>query len=124
MTIRGAKPLASPRTLKNTGPARSYPATEIRSLTKRLTGAKRHWRMRQDPPVRFIRIKEAIKAVSGTHPSTKQQDKLFRNDLVRVDTPAQPQPQAMGAARRDPRRGEIPVTRICAVSVCRPRLGK
>ena len=41
-----------------------------------------------------------------------------------LDTPAQPQPQAMGAARRDPRRGEIPVTRICVVSVRRPRLGK
>ena len=31
------------------------------------------------------------------------------------DTPVQPQPQAMGAARRDPRRGEIPVT--CASAV-------
>ena len=27
-------------------------------------------------------------------------------------TPVQPQPDAMGAARRDPRRGEIPVMRI------------
>ena len=40
------------------------------------------------------------------------------------DTPAQPQPQAMGAARRDPRRGEIPVTRARAVQACRLRLGK
>ena len=40
------------------------------------------------------------------------------------DTPVQPQPQAVGAARRDPRRGEIPVTRARAVQACRPRLGK
>ena len=40
------------------------------------------------------------------------------------DTPVQPQPQAVGAARRDPRRGEIPVTRARAVQACRLRLGK
>ena len=36
---------------------------------------------------------------------------LSCDDSTSVGTPAQPQPHAMGAARRDPRRGEIPVTR-------------
>ena len=36
-------------------------------------------------------------------------------------TPAQPQPQAMGAARRDPRRGEIPVTCASTVRQLPPR---
>ena len=35
---------------------------------------------------------------------------LSCDDSINVGTPAQPQSQAMGAARRDPRRGEIPVT--------------
>ena len=37
--------------------------------------------------------------------------RLFCHNSTGIDTPVQPQTQAMGAARRDPRRGEIPVTR-------------
>ena len=36
---------------------------------------------------------------------------LSRDDSTSVGTPAQPQLHAMGAARRDPRRGASPVTR-------------
>ena len=36
---------------------------------------------------------------------------LSRDDSTSVGTPAQPQLHAMGAARRDPRRGESPVAR-------------
>ena len=36
---------------------------------------------------------------------------LSRDDSTSVGTPVQPQLHAMGAARRDPRRGESPVTR-------------
>ncbi len=36
---------------------------------------------------------------------------LSCDDSTNVGTPVQPQLQAMGAARRDPRRGESPVTR-------------
>ena len=44
-------------------------------------------------------------------PSRKQaMADLSCDDSINVGTPAQPQSQAMGAARRDPRRGEIPVT--------------
>ena len=64
------------------------------------------------------------KAASGTHPAIKQCDNLFRNDLVRIDTPVQPQFQTMGAARREPRRGESPVMCVRTVSVFRPRLGE
>ena len=35
---------------------------------------------------------------------------LSCDDSINVGTPVQPQSQAMGAARRDPRRGAIPVT--------------
>ena len=90
---------------------------------------QRHWRMRQDhlcgkPPHQ----RRPNKVQSGSHPSIKQPVAgcfALRPDFVEVrpdprqqsnnDTPAQPQPQAMGAARRDPRRGEIPVT--CASTV-------
>ena len=36
---------------------------------------------------------------------------LSCDDSTSIGTPAQPQLHAMGTARRDPRRGEIPVTR-------------
>ena len=47
-----------------------------------------------------------------------------RSDSASVGTPAQPQPHAMGAARRDPRRGEIPVTRSQARFPFLPRPGE
>ena len=90
---------------------------------------KRRWRMRQDHlcgPGPHQRRPNKVR--SGSHPSIKQpvagcfalrhgscgamSDPRQQSDN---DTPAQPQPQAMGAARRDPRRGEIPVT--CASTV-------
>ena len=99
---------------------------------------KRRWRMRQDhlcgkPPHQ----RRPNKVQSGSHPSIKQPVAgcfALRQDSAGVlpdprrqssnDTPVQPQPQAVGAARRDPRRGEIPVTRARAVQACRLRLGK
>ena len=90
---------------------------------------QRHWRMRQDhlcgkPPHQ----RRPNKVQSGSHPSIKQPVAgcfALRQDSAGVlpdprrqssnDTPVQPQPQAVGAARRDPRRGEIPVTRARAV---------
>ena len=44
-------------------------------------------------------------------PSAQETDRgrLYCEDLADADTPVQAQTQAMGAARRDPRRGESPV---------------
>ena len=73
------------------------------------------------------RIKDGKKGAERSHLSTKQLVvgcfalwPIFANrsdprQQSSNDTPAQPQSQAMGAARRDPRRGEIPVTRTSAV---------
>lgn len=49
--------------------------------------------------------------------------RLYRDDSVSDnETPAQPPLHAMGTARRDPRRGEIPVkhARAAKVSACAP----
>ena len=96
---------------------------------------QRHWRMRQDhlcgkPPHQ----RRPNKVQSGSHPSIKQPVAgcfALRQDSAGVlpdprrqssnDTPVQPQPQAVGAARRDPRRGEIPVMRVSAVRLLPPR---
>ena len=44
--------------------------------------------------------------------------RLYRNDSVSDnETPAQPPLHAMGAARRDPRRSEIPVKHASAAKV-------
>ena len=48
------------------------------------------------------------KVPSGPHPAKSSPGRLFCNDPVSPVLTVQPQSQAMGAARRDPRRGEIP----------------
>ena len=120
----------SVRTLKNTACWRSYPATGIRSLTARLkaesdaedaprppaTGNEFHLSVIKDGQTRC--------PATPIHPKTDLASCLATTPSEHNDTPAQPQTQAMGAARRDPRRGEIPV--ICANTVPdrRLRLGK
>lgn len=85
------------------------------------------------PPVRArARIKDGKKGAERSHLSTKQPVvgcfalwPIFANrsdprQQSSNDTPAQPQSQAMGAAQRDPRRGESPVTCASTVPDCRP----
>ena len=52
------------------------------------------------------------KVTSGSaHPKAAPAGRLAKTSSAYNDTPAQPQPYAKGAARRDPRRGEIPGVR-------------
>ena len=56
--------------------------------------------------------KERQQGAKRFSPSKSSQGRLFRNDFSAYHgTPAQPQPHAKGAARRDPRRGESPGVR-------------
>ena len=71
-------------------------------------------RMRQDhlcgiPASKITANKGAQR--SPSRPKTALASCLAMTLSAYYGTPAQPQPKAMGAARRDPRRGEIPGAR-------------
>ena len=119
--------------LKNTALWRSYPATGIRSLTVRVRNGKRYGGCAKTTCSGkriAVNFTSAIKdgqircPAVPIHPKTAVASCFAMTPSEYNDTPAQPQTQAMGAARREPRRGEIPVMCASTVPECRPRLGK
>ena len=73
---------------------------------------KQRRRMRDDPPRQATAIKDGQwwRAVPF-RPETAVARCFATTSSAYNDTPAQPQNHAMGAARRDPRGGEMPVKR-------------
>ena len=63
--------------------------------------------MRQDLPVRFIRINEASKEASESICPENKDGTLFCDDGISHGTPVQPQPQAMETVLREPQDSEI-----------------
>ena len=106
-----------------------YPETEIHPLVCLVKTEKgqRHWREREDPPVQTYLHECGNEGGERVRPSRKQ----IMADLSCDDSTGVGTPVLKGAARRDPRRGEIPV--MCGqaqflflpwMAFCCPRLGK
>ena len=68
---------------------------------------QRHWREREDPPVQIYLHESGNEGGKRVRPSRKQ----IVADLSCDDSTSVGTPVPEGAARRDPRRGGIPVMR-------------